>query len=405
MKPRDQLRLLKSIEVIMVVFLFATLTFAICKVFQSSPSFEAYVASTERLNAMSKAAFNELDTMIDEHDVTWDPTNGVEISKVLTNLRVDHHDHVLFIGGSPFLTVWDDRSSKGIESRVDKAFEKRAKKSLTAYNLSLGAQTVRDTKILLAHGMDLVRPTMVFFGLPLVNILNGDVRQTLVNLPPKITRDVVMPTLLKALPAGFGLIEPKRINKKIRAAVDDAVLNHIPFLKWRGAILQWLAAKEVMEGNPAIPSPIQTAAATTTTIDSQEMRVKAAISPGVIYTYNDQEQARLTERALNQIRMLAETSKTYGARAFVVIPPTRPDPDGLPPYQPKPFYDALMAKLQSAARESGVGWIDASRLLTADHFGQMYTIPPDAGKVDVVHFDRAGHIRLAEFLLQQSGNL
>jgi len=30
----------------------------------------------------------------------------------------------------------------------------------------------------------------------------------------------------------------------------------------------------------------------------------------------------------------AETSKTYGARAFVVIPPTRPDPDGFPPGRP-----------------------------------------------------------------------
>ncbi|HXV75542.1 MAG TPA: hypothetical protein VD788_04425, partial [Candidatus Polarisedimenticolaceae bacterium] len=90
---------------------------------------------------------------------------------------------------------------------------------------------------------------------------------------------------------------------------------------------------------------------------------------------------------------LGAIAAASSAEVLVLLTPFRQDP-GQPAYTPPEFYRQFRETVDRASDRHGLLLLDASSLLDRSHFGP-YADGPEAGRIDVLHFDAAGHRAIA----------
>ncbi|HET6278737.1 MAG TPA: hypothetical protein VFG08_08130 [Candidatus Polarisedimenticolia bacterium] len=356
------------------------LCLAIDRTFLDDPDAAGILAAERYLFRDVATAHDLLDRMIERDEVTWDPTNGVRIGRVLAHLKRSDGPKLLLIGSSQLLVVRDDRSPAGIARRVDKVLDDRLAGRATVYNLSLGGMTLAERQWVLEQAVRLVEFDYIVVGMTLWDSASDEVRPWLAR-----PRDPLPGSPQTGRPA-IARLAPAAINRAVTGRFSRALEETIPFFRHRTAIQRWLkgeAARAVsrddrtdMARDSPAPLPAE----------------RGGAEP-VHYSYSTEEQASILARVDAFISTLQTIRSSTGARIMVVLTPFRQDADR-PVYSPPALYERFRDTVESGCKRGGLVFLDASSLLGRRHFG-TYRDGADAGKIDVLHFDAAGHGELA----------
>jgi hypothetical protein len=356
------------------------LCLAIDRTFLGDPDAAGILAAERHLFRDVATAHDLLDRMIERDEVTWDPTNGVRIGRVLANLKRSDGPKLLLVGSSQLLVVRDDRSHAGIPRRVDKVLDDRLAGRATVYNLSLGGMTLAEKQWVVEQAVRLVEFDYIVVGMTLWDSVSDEVRPWLAR-----PRDPLPGSPLPSGPA-IAWPAPAAINRTLTGRFSRSLEERVPFFRHRTAIQRWLKG----EAERALGRDGRTDMAP----DSPAPRpVERSGAEPVHYAYSQPEQASILARIDAFISTLQTIRSSMGARIMVLLTPFRQDA-GRPVYLPPAFFERFRDTVERACRRGDILFLDASSLLGRRHFG-TYLDGPDAGKIDVLHFDAAGHGELA----------
>jgi hypothetical protein len=360
--------------------LLLALCFAIDRTFLDDPTAGGILAAERHLFRDAATSHQLLDQLIERDEVTWDPTNGVRIGRVLAHLKRTDGPKMLLVGSSQLLVVRDDRSHAGIARRVDKVLDDRLGGRATVYNLSLGGMTLAEKGWILEQAVRLVDFDYIVVGMTLWDSVSDEVRPWLAR-----PRDPLPDSPGPASPT-LDWPAPATINRSVTDRFNRTLEETVPFFRHRTAIQQWLkgeasrALRRDDRPHPAGPD------------DSPLPGERAGAEP-VRYAYSEHEQAIILERAGAFLSSLRAIRSSSGAAIMVLLTPFRQDPDR-PVYSPPLFYERFRDTVERACARDRFVFLDASSLLDRSHFG-IYADGPDAGRIDVLHFDASGHGALA----------
>jgi hypothetical protein len=353
------------------VALLAILT-AIDAAFLALSDAPRHVLAAERLLALAGDAERVLSRLIEQDEVTWDPTNGSRMGTVLSHLRRAEGMPVLVLGSSQLITLRDDRRLDAHPRRVDKVLERLAPVPTTVYNLSVGAMTTAEKALVLDRALATERFADVLVALTPWDSLEVTVRRSLGEIPDRPARGPREDDLDAATPAG-----PARVNRAVERVLREKLAAHVGFFARRSAIRAWLTG---LGGEPPAPGPPAP--------DPRDARP-------VEYRWTGEEQRRIEENTLGLVAHLALRSREHGFHGFVLVTPRRPDAEH--PLYDREFEQRYLSLLEAACERQDLVFIDASDLLDDAHFG-VYELGELRGRIDGFHFDARGHERLARRL-------
>lgn len=246
----------------------------------------------------------------------------------------------------------------------------------TVYNLSLGGMTLAEKQWILRQAVQLVDFDSIIVAMTLWDSGSDGLRPWLARPRDRLPGASGRPSSMISWPA------PATINRSLTDRFTRALAEAVGFFRHRTAIRRWL--KETTAR--ALRREARLSAASR---DDSPPATEAADAEPVSYAYSEQEQAIVLDRIDAFLSSLRAIRSSSGAAIMVMLTPFRQDPVR-PAYQPPAFYDRFRDTVERACARGGLVFLDASSLLGQSHFG-LYGDGPDAGRIDVLHFDASGH--------------
>jgi len=199
-----------------------------------------YVAEANKLSNLRVSSGSILDKMILKNNVTYDPTNGVEIKKVLENLEKTNKKKILILGSSQYITLNDDWSEDKYLRRVDKLLQDKFNGNVVVHNLSLGGMTIPEKKIILEKVLGLYSYDIIITSIGPYDSFKEDVRSTISQLE-NIEINPVEPILSdnKLNQNNFNLSIPQ-LNEKIETDLVNKLNDNVAFMRNKSAIKLWI---------------------------------------------------------------------------------------------------------------------------------------------------------------------
>jgi len=340
--------------------------------FRALAEVELWIEGQSRLVELSEDSDRALQALVERDAVTWDPTNGSRMDRVLSLLRRGTGRRILLVGSSQLVTIRDDRRMAAYTKRVDQVLESVAPEATTVYNLAVGAMTAVEKGTVVERAAGIEAFDDVIVGVTLWDSLSRSVRPGIARLPERVERESRERFLAEALPAG-----PPRVNDAAAREMRAWLESHVGFFARRSAIQAWLS-RGWRRTEPARSPPSAGPSA-----------------PSIEYRYSPDELRTAERNVAELVAILGAAARRHGFRAWVVVTPHRPD-DRRPLYSPVE-HERFVAALREACASAGVSIIDASTVLDASHFG-IYEFGDLRGRIDGFHFDADGHARLARTL-------
>jgi len=358
---------------------------AVDAAFRASPDAQRYVRAGDRLVHLSEDASEALRVLIASDQVTWDPTNGLELQTVLAHLKEGRGKRVLLLGSSQLITLRDDRSMGSFTRRVDAILERGAARPITVYNLSIGGMSAPEKALVLERAAGAVRFDDVVLALTLWDSVSEARRATIARLSTAPSR--------KGEPFGGSddRSGPAAVNRVVAGFVRHGLEASVGFFRDRSAIQAWIGdrvsavffASRPARGAAPIPAPDSTA-------NAAPMQ----------YLYSEQDLTRAVENVHELLATAAAIRDRDGFRVTILLTPFRQDAT-LPAYDPQ-AYARFRASVRDTCGRRGFELVDASELLDPSHFGP-YEFGETRGRIDVLHFDSRGHEILAAALVRAIG--
>jgi hypothetical protein len=356
---------------------------AVGAVFHSSPDAQLYVRAGDHLVRLSDDAHEELRVLIDRDEVTWDPTNGTELTAVFTHLKKGRGDRVLLLGSSQLLVLRDDRSRRAFARRVDKVLERGAARPVTVYNLSLGGMSAPEKELVLARVAGAVHLDDVVVALTLWDSTSPTRRAG-------VNRLYTSPRNEEPFGASDDRSGPAAVNRLVTAALERALEEHVSFFRERAAIQAWIGDRVGSVFSGARPPLTTPAGAPPSPIDATPIQ----------FVYSEEEIARAVANARGLLASTAALRDRYGFHVSILLTPFRQDAR-FPAYDPS-AYARFRASVRESCERRGFDLVDSSELLDASHFGPS-EFAETRGRIDVLHFDARGHEILAATLARAIG--
>jgi len=353
--------------------------------FLRDPLGETYLREGETALRISGASKDVLEEMIEADAVTWDPTAGTRLKDVLAHLKRTPDTSLLMVGSSQLLMVTDDLLGVRIQDRVDRVLPRVAGDPLTAYNLSKRGMTQPEKQIVVKAATDAMRFDYVLIAVSLWDCREDTVSPWLAGL-----RD--MPAVQPApRMATWRWASPASINKRIGQWGRAALERRVGFIEKRTAIQMWLLdlVKYALGDERAVARREESAPAALAEAVPNQMRFD---SP-------DERQLalRLTTELLDSLVVIRDNT---ACEIVILLPPIRQDEER-PCFLPTDFVDEYGATVRERCRKEGFRLLDATTLLDPVHFPTMAW--GKRQRIDAVHFDAAGHRKLAEFIARELG--
>lgn len=354
--------------------------------FMHAADVNGYLQRAEHVRDVMRSADTSLGEMIRNNEVTWDPSNGTSATEALAHMKRTDKPRLLLVGSSDLLVVSDDWTGTRVPKRVDRAIKRLASHSIEVYNFAKTAMTVDEAELVLERATEIQDFDWVVSSLLLWNCQWRKVSHGIAAL--RTESPGAGPVSAPGTPWGTAL-SPAALNRRIGEWTESWGEACVPPFRRRLALQQWLF--DVFTG--------------------QERQGASSAGPGGVkpdysveyvyptFSFSDaakQDAARGAARDL--IGYLAGLHARKGTRVALLLPPYRHD-DRKPLYGPEGFYAEWAGFVRSTCQEQGVMLLDAGDLLEPRHFEVV-----DSGqgtiRVDSLHFDAAGHTRLAEFLIR-----
>ena len=126
-----------------------------------------------------------------------------------------------------------------------------------------------------------------------------------------------------------------------------------------------------------------------------------ARSLNVYYTFNDSEWMKITEKMISIIDFLSEKSVQKNIQTSLLLTPFWHTENKFA-YPQIVRYKNLVDQTKKYCKSNKVIHINASFILSEEYFGR-YINGPNQGKIDVLHFNEKGHMKLANYINDELG--
>ncbi|MBC8755342.1 hypothetical protein H2O64_11695 [Kordia sp. YSTF-M3] len=218
------------IQAIIAIVLFLGLSVTVINIFSSSLKAELYLKLDKDVKEMSVSSTRLLDALIAKGDLTFEPTKGTQIHKVLKNLKYAEGNKLLMIGSSQLRVLQGENINIEYQKLVSRKITTYT--NYNTYNLSLGGMKTSEKLIIAEKGIQVIQPTRILISATPWDCVKDEVRPTVKSVENE-DYEVFNPKIFKKL-------FPLSLNDKIRTSVDKIVENNIDIYNNRGAIKYWL---------------------------------------------------------------------------------------------------------------------------------------------------------------------
>ncbi|EDP96861.1 hypothetical protein KAOT1_16898 [Kordia algicida OT-1] len=220
----------------------------------SDPKAQSYLEFNEGIKKMASSTTILTDSLIAQNDLTFDPTSGKLMDKVLKNLKQTEGNKLLIVGSSQMRVVQGEDIQDAYQNLVSRKIA--ALTNYNTYNLSIGGMKTPEKLIIAKKGIEATQATRLLISVTPWDCLADDVRPSIKKIESKNYQSKVKKLTEKVdeTPTVESKPFPLNINDNITAVVDEAVTENIDIYNKRAAIKRWLNAEiigtllEIKEG-------------------------------------------------------------------------------------------------------------------------------------------------------------
>lgn len=229
-----------QILIAMITFVFGS--YLIQKRFDVSPQKSLYLAMNKGVKEMATSSSALIDSLIIKNDLTFDPTSGKQLEKVLNNLKYTNKKKFILIGSSQLRTVKGE-GIKGYTKIVSRKLNSHLKETTQVYNLSLGGMKISEKLILAKKGVEILDPERLLISVTPWDCISDKIRPNVKAVENKnftyIKREVEKNPLEKEI-TNTKEPFPLNFNTSVTNTLDDFVGDKLPVYTRRTAIQNWL---------------------------------------------------------------------------------------------------------------------------------------------------------------------
>lgn len=210
--------------------------------FWADSNAQSYITFGGGVKDMAESATVLIDSLIAKNDLTFDPSSGKLMDKVLKNLKYAEGNKLLIIGSSQMRVVQGEDILSSYQKLASRKIADYTK--YNTYNLSIGGMKTSEKLIVAEKGVQILQTTQILISATPWDCLINEVRPSIKEiekenyLPSKNNNGTILPN------KNF----PLNVNDKITAIIGKIVEENIDVYSKRTAIKQWLGA--TMEGTP-----------------------------------------------------------------------------------------------------------------------------------------------------------
>ncbi len=227
---------------LIAILVFLTASFFINRSFLKDPKAMSYLSMNEDINKLSKSSVVALDSLIKNNELTFDPSNGNEIDKVLLHLKKTDKKKILIIGSSQMIVISGTKDQLDNNKRFNSKLEYLTDEKYQTYNLSMGAMTIGEKLIVADKAISILNPEHVIIAMTPWDSVNETIRESILSINPKSYSAHTTTS-----PKDDNSIEnfnfPIPINDKLTLSVKDFTKNNLPLYGRRTILQQWLKLK------------------------------------------------------------------------------------------------------------------------------------------------------------------
>jgi len=229
------------IQATIAFIIFIVMSYAVKSVFYSDPKAESYLTFDEGVKNMATSTTALVDTLIAQDDLTFDPSSGKSMDKVLKNLKYTEGDRFLFVGSSQLRVVQGEEIVDAYQKLVSRKITNYT--NYSTYNLSIGGMKTQEKLIVAAKGIQVIQPVRTLISVTPWDCIIDEVRPIIKSIEnntysPLSKRTTEASNEESSVPTK---VFPLHINDKITAAVDKVVEENIDIYRDRAAIKRWLS--------------------------------------------------------------------------------------------------------------------------------------------------------------------
>ena len=221
--------------------------------FLHDPNTSNILRGAEELEGLSNHDRTLLDRLIDENQVTFDPTSGARMGEAIAHLKPSDATKVLLVGASMIAYPrLEDVGDTFFEKRVDSYLKQLGGDNIEVYNLSAAGLNLQETINVIEKAQQRLKFDHVIVALTMRLAYHNSPRESMVDMPdplPAVNDHGAANVLLTVL-------TPERINANVNRWVTESVDGLLPGLKRRTAIQNWIESKFLDVTAPA-PTPAE----------------------------------------------------------------------------------------------------------------------------------------------------
>lgn len=235
------------VQIMTAIGVLVGISYLVTGLFLKDTKAQSYLALDSGVKKMARSADILMDSLIAKNNLTFDPTYGKLIDKVLENLKYSEGEKLLMVGSSQLRAIQGEELYNSYEKLVSRRIKDGTEYNV--YNLSIGGMKTTEKLIVAEKGVQVLQPTRILISATPWDCLIDEVRPEIKNIEDKKYKPITRKA--EILGGNHGSVIygfPKNVNNTVTANVDKIVGDNIEVYNKRAAIKQWLDTeiKEVL---------------------------------------------------------------------------------------------------------------------------------------------------------------
>jgi hypothetical protein len=236
------------IQIVIAVVVFVLMSLGVKSIFMNDPKAESYLDFNEGVKKMASSSYALIDSLIARNDLTFDPTSGKSLDKVLSNLKYSENAKFLVIGSSQMRVMQGEEIQDSYHKMTSRKIADYTNGKYTSYNLSLGGMTTPEKLIMARKGIKILNPDRILIAVTPWDGLAVKIRPEVKAIEKKTFQSLKKITSEEekeeaTLSTESDEVFPINVNSKITKSVDKIVEDNIDIYAKRSAIKKWLGDK------------------------------------------------------------------------------------------------------------------------------------------------------------------
>lgn len=231
------------IQVVITLAIVFGMSSIIKSLFWANPNAQSYLTFDSGVKDMAESATVLIDSLISKNDLTFDPSSGKLMDKVLKNLKYSEGNKLLVIGSSQMRVVQGEDILNSYQKLVSRKITDYTK--YNTYNLSIGGMKPSEKLIVAEKGVQVLQTTQILIAATPWDCLINEVRPSM----KEIEKENYLPSKNNNRTSLQNKNFPLNVNDKITTSISKIIEKNIDVYSKRTAIKQWMVA--AIERRPA----------------------------------------------------------------------------------------------------------------------------------------------------------